>query len=138
MPSSIPILARAILGLFIPNTLLAYILLIPANWTKFIGLQSALAPLSAIRVIPLFTFGIAGHKHGLSIPLILPTTNTPPASTAPVFPADINACALPSLTSLSPTTIDESFLLLIAFTGLSSFSITSVVCTISNLLLSNS
>ena len=95
-----------------------------------------MAPPSARRVIPPFILGRPGHKHGLSIPFILPTINVPPANKAPVLPADTIASAFLSFTKFNATTIEESFLRLTAITGLSSFSIISVVCIISSLFLS--
>ena len=131
-------LARPILGLSTFKTFLRYILAIIANSLKFLGLQSALAPLSAIIVILPFILGIQGQRQGLSIPFILPTIKVAPVSNAPVLPAETIASAFFSFIKFKPTTIEESFFLLIACTGLSSFSITSVVCIISSLLLSNS
>ena len=49
---------------------------------------------------------------------------------APVLPADIMAFAVPSFTISTAITSEESFLVRTAFTGLSSFSITSSACTI--------
>jgi len=54
-----------------------------------------------------------------------PTTNSPVAISAPVFPAEIIASAAPSFTSLPATTIEESFLRRTAFAGSSSGKITS-------------
>ena len=54
-------------------------------------------------------------KAGLSIPFILPTSNVAPVNKAPEFPAEIKTSPLPSFSKLKPTTIEESFFLLIAF-----------------------
>jgi hypothetical protein len=68
---------------------------------------------------------------GLIIPFILFTIRVPPASTAPVLPADIKASPFPSLRSPSPTTRDESFFFLSASVGDSSLVITWAASTIS-------
>ena len=72
-----------------------------------------------------------GASGGLSTPLILPTRTCPPTRTAPELPADTKASASPFFTIFIATTMDESFLPRIAFTGGSAVSITSVAFTIS-------
>ena len=88
-----------------------------------------MAPQS-IRSAGPFAVGISGARGERSTPLILPTTNWPPTSMAPVLPADTNASASPCFTRFIPTTIEEFFFFLIAITGGSSNPITSSACTI--------
>ena len=57
--------------------------------------------------------------------MIRPTITWPPTKTAPELPAETNPSASPFFTKFSPTTIEESFFFLIAFTGGSPVSITS-------------
>ena len=84
--------------------------------------------------INLFLYaGSIGAIAGLSIPFILPINNVAPVSNAPEFPADKNTSPFPSFSILNPTTIEESFLCLIASVGLSSILIVSVVCSTLNL-----
>ena len=65
------------------------------------------------------------------MPFILPIITVAPVRRAPVLPAETKAFASPFLTRLSPTTIEESFFLLIAVVGTSSVLITSEAFTIS-------
>ena len=74
----------------------------------------------------------------LLTPLALPTINCPPARIAPVLPAEIKASAFPSFRRLRPTTRDESFFSLTAFTGASLRLISSVALITSTLFLSYS
>ncbi len=89
------------------------------------GFESTFAPESINKQKPPAIQGISEPIAGLSIPLILPTRRVPPLNNAPVLPADTIASALPSLTAYKALTIEESFLRLIAKTGLSSFDIMS-------------
>ena len=95
-----------------------------ANWTRWDGRESTLAPQSSSRDTP-FSVGISAPKGGRSTPLMRPTSTCPPTRTAPELPADTNASASPFFTRFIPTTMEESFFLRIAFTGGSSVSITS-------------
>ena len=56
-----------------------------------------------------------------------PKIKSPPASAAPVFPAVTKASALFHLLLLKAITIDEAFLVFIAFNGSSSEPIVSLV-----------
>ena len=107
------------------------------DWEKVSGdaLAGTFAPQSIKSATP-FSVGIRDASGGLSTPLILPTITCPPTRIAPELPADTNASAFPSFTIFIPTTMEESFFLLIAFTGGSAVSITSVVFTTSSLFLS--
>ena len=96
-----------------------------ANCNKFIGLQFVLEPQS-IRTNLLWYEGSIPAKAGLSTPFILPTKRVAPVRSAPEFPAEINTSPFPSFSKLNPTTIEESFLCLIARVGVSSISIVSV------------
>ena len=75
--------------------------------------------------------GISGANAGLSTPFNLPTITCPPTKVAPVLPAETYASQAPSLTIVKAFTIEESFFFLIAITGGSAVSITSVAFTIS-------
>ncbi len=105
-----------------------YIEPIFANCTRCDALASTFAPQSISRAGP-FAVGIRGASGDLSTPFILPTTNCPPTSIAPVLPAETNASASPCFTRFMPTTIDEFFFFLMAITGGSSKPITSSACT---------
>ncbi len=87
-----------------------------------------MAPQSIRSAGPL-AVGITGASGERSTPFILPTTNWPPTSIAPVLPAETNASASPCFTRFIPTTIDEFFFFLIAITGGSSKPIISSACT---------
>ena len=104
---------------------LKYIVDIWANCNKLIGLQFVFDPESINNNWLLYAGNIPANA-GLSIPFILPTINVAPASNAPEFPADMNTSPSFSFSILNPTTIDESFLCLIASVGPSSISIVSV------------
>ena len=112
-------------GFSTPKVFLMYILDIWANCNKFIGLQFVFDP-ESIKTNLLLYAGKIPAKAGLSMPFILPTIKVAPVSKAPEFPAEINTSPSPSLSILNPTTIDESFLRLIASVGVSSISIVSV------------
>ena len=94
---------------------------------------SALAPLSKRLNTPpsLVNTGRVDSNPGRVIPFILPTINKPAANNAPVFPQENNASTFPSFTAYAALTKEESFFLLIALTGSSFMSITSVVWIIS-------
>ena len=77
--------------------------------------------------------GINGARGGLSTPFILPIITCPPTRLAPVLPAETIASASPFLTIYIHFTKEESFFFLIAATGGSPVSITSLASTISNL-----
>ena len=88
-------------------------------------MQFVFAPLSINTSLLLYDGNIPAIA-GLSIPFILPTRRVAPVSNAPEFPAEMNTSPSPSFSILKPTTIDESFLCLIACVGISSISIVSV------------
>ena len=96
-----------------------------ANCNKLIGLQFVLEPASIRRRRPLYA-GKIPAKAGRSIPLILPTNKVAPVKSAPEFPAEIKTSPSPCFNRLKPTTMEESFLRLIACVGISSISIVSV------------
>ena len=89
-------------------------------------MQSALAPTSQ-RMTGFFGDGTSVARAGRETPLIRPMTSVPAARQAPVEPAEKKPCASPSLTSLHPTTIEESFFFRTAFAGCSAIEMTSVV-----------
>ena len=101
-----------------------------AHCTRNAGLASTLAPLSTISTQPL-SVGTIAPIGGLSTPGRRPTITCPPTSIAPELPAETKASASFFLTILSALTIEESFFLLIAITGGSPVSITSVALTTS-------
>ena len=76
--------------------------------------------------------GRIGAKGARSTPLIRPTMTWPPTRSAPEEPAETNASAFPSLTSFSPTTMEESFFSRIDATGASPVSMTWVAFTMVN------
>ena len=126
------------MGVETPSTFSIYIDPINANCKILFGLQSTFAPASINIKLP-FVEGIIGANAGLSIPFILPTLRREPARKAPVLPAERKASQTLSLTSFNPITIEESFFLFIAFTGISSFPITcfaSTICSLDFLLFS--
>ena len=75
------------------------------------------------------TVAIAGR----SMPGKRPSLRTQQATEAPVFPAETNASASPSLTNLTAIAMEESFLPRIAAVGGSSIVTTSLVWTMENL-----
>ena len=76
-------------------------------------MQFVFAPAST-SINPFLYDGSIGAIAGLSTPFILPTNNVAPVSNAPEFPAEINTSPSSAFNILNPTTIDESFLCLIA------------------------
>ena len=95
-----------------------------ANCNKLIGLQFVFEPASINNNWLLYA-GKIPASAGLSIPFILPTNKVAPVNNAPEFPADINTSPSSAFNILKPTTIEESFLCLIASVGVSSISIVS-------------
>ena len=128
--SSRPTLTIATLGFLIPRQFSIYIEPILAHCTRKAGLASTLAPLSTISTQPL-SVGTIAPIGGLSTPGRRPTITCPPTNIAPELPADTKASASLFLTILRALTKDESFLCLIAITGGSPVSITSVALTTS-------
>ena len=98
---------------------------IMANWLIHSGLQSVFAPAS-ISSIGRPGTGISAPIAGRSMPLMRPILNIAPAITAPVEPAETNACASLRRTMSMPTLNVESFLRRRAMTGCSSVLMTSV------------
>ena len=95
-----------------------------ANWKRFRGLLRTVAPTSR-RNVYLFSVGSATPKAGLSIPEIRPTTRTPPATMAPVLPAEMQPLASPLLTISIASLRLEFLFFLIAIVGCSSMPICS-------------
>src|SRR5690625_6409745 len=75
-----------------------------AYCTKFFGFTSTFAPASSNKKPSPFVVGNVGLKAGRSIPFILPITNKPLTTNAPVLPAEIQASARPSFTSVAAKT----------------------------------
>ena len=98
---------------------------ITANCTSCSGEQLTLAPRSSAVVTPL-RVGNCDAMAGRSMPGNVFSTKRAMAISAPVLPADTQACAVPSLTRLMATRIDESFFLRSASAGGSSIATTSV------------
>ena len=84
---SVPFDNNLISGFSTPSIFLEYILPIRANCNKFSGLHRTVAPTSSIK-LGLSIVGSGTPRAGLSIPGSLPTTKTPPATIAPVLPAE--------------------------------------------------
>ena len=82
---------------------------------------------SSIRTNLPWYAGKIPAKAGLSIPLILPTNKVAPVNKAPELPAEIKTSPSPFFNMLNPTTIEESFLFLIATVGVSSILILSLI-----------
>src|SRR5881628_3697395 len=78
-----------------------------ANCRRCHGLGSTLAPASR-RIVNFLRFGSTAAIAGRSTPGSTPITNIDIAIAAPVFPAEIKAAALPSLTSSAATLSEES------------------------------
>src|SRR2546425_6125636 len=78
-----------------------------ANCRRCHGLGSTLAPASR-RIVNFLRFGSTAAIAGRSTPGSTPITNIEIAIAAPVFPAEIKAAALPSLTSSAATLSEES------------------------------
>jgi hypothetical protein len=87
--------------------------------------QLTLAPRSSTVTVPV-RVGICPAIAGRSIPGSVFSTNRDIAISAPVLPADTQACAVSSFTRLIATRIDESFFRRNASAGGSSISTTSV------------
>ena len=112
-------------GLSIPSIAVTRALPITANCTRCSGVQLTLAPRSSTVVSPFFV-GSCDAIAGRSIPGSVLSTKRAMAISAPVLPAETQACALPSLTRLIATLIDESFFFRSASAGGSSIVTTSV------------
>ena len=125
LAASAPILTRPTFGFFLPITFSIYMLPIIPNSNKLFGLHSELAPASTSSEGMPPTIGYMLANAGLSIPGILPSIKRPPASNAPVLPAETKISPYPLLTIFIPFTIEESFFDLTALTGASSLVITS-------------
>ena len=123
--SSSPMLRRPTVGRSMPSTAVASALPITANWTSCAGVQFTLAPRSSAVVTPL-RVGNCDAIAGRSMPGSVFSTKRAMAMSAPVLPADTQACAVPSLTRLTATRIDESFFLRSASAGGSSIVTTSL------------
>ena len=85
--SSLPFESNRNSGFSTPRILREYTLPIRANCSKFSGLHLTVAPTSSMNDT-LSIEGMGTPRAGLSMPSILPTTRTPPATIAPVLPAD--------------------------------------------------
>ena len=105
-------------------TFCMYTLPIIANCTIHSGLQSTFAPASTISMGRSGT-GISVASAGRTMPLMRPILNIAPAISAPVEPAETNACASLRRTMSMPTQKVEFFLRRSAMTGCSSVEMTS-------------
>ncbi len=123
--SSSPMLSSPTVGRSMPSTAAASALPITANCTSCSGVQLTLAPRSSTVVTPV-RVGSCEAIAGRSMPGSVFSTKRAIAISAPVLPADTQACAVPSLTRLIATRIDESFFLRSASAGGSSISTTSL------------
>ena len=79
---------------------------ISPNWARYLGWQSTFAPQSMSRK-GFFAPGRIGASAGRSMPGMRPMRSMPPASTAPVEPADTTAWARPSRTAIMACTSEE-------------------------------
>ena len=95
-----------------------------ANWFSQSGWQSTFAPQSMSRKLPL-PLGSSGASAGRSMPGMRPRRNMPPASTAPVEPADTKPSASLSRTCSIPITVADFVLRRTPITGLSWLVMTS-------------
>src|SRR5258706_8820317 len=119
-------LSRPTVGRSISSTAETSALPMIANCNSCSGVQSTLAPRSSARVTPL-RVGNCEAIAGRSMPGRVLSTKREIAISAPVLPADTQACATPSFTRSTATRIDESFLRRRASAGGSCISTTSVV-----------
>ena len=128
--SSSPMLSSPTVGRSMPSTAVTSALPMTANWTSCCGVQLTLAPRSSAVVTPL-RVGSCEAMAGRSMPGSVLSTKREIAISAPVLPADMQACATPSLTRLTATRIDESFFPRSALAGASCISTTSLAaCTL--------
>src|SRR3972149_861836 len=95
-----------------------------ANWIRWRGLQSTLAPTSSRMAWPA-SVGRAAAMAGGSTPARGPRTTSVMAMTAPVFPALTTASASPLRTRSTATRMEESFFFRRAVEGDSPISTTS-------------
>ncbi len=113
------------MGRSMPSTAVTSALPMTANWTSCSGVQLTFAPRSSTVVSPCFV-GSWEAIAGRSMPGSVLSTKRAMAISAPVLPAETQACADPSLTRLIATRIDESFFLRSASAGGSSIATTSL------------
>jgi hypothetical protein len=111
LASSSPMESRPTRGSSILRTCLAYIWPMMANWTRFSGSQSTLAPTSSRREGQPLVVGMIVARAGRSTPASMPSTIFAVAMAAPVLPAVKKPAARPSRTILRPTRMEESRLL---------------------------
>ena len=114
------------MGRSMPSTAAASAVPITANCTSCSGEQLTFAPRSSTVTTPPSRVGSCAAIAGRSMPGSVFSTKREIAISAPVLPAEMQACATSSLTRLIATRIDESFFFRSASAGGSCISTTSL------------